>query len=269
MANILHFLRDLLENEETQQRFEHDRVGLLKEQGLGDLSGEDVVEAVRQIRHDLTGEAAARLGGYADESGATPPARPLVGESELDAAVRQLVHVVSLVTGRAARVQPVRPEQATAAPLEATAAPAGDEIEEPMEMPTEVTPPSDDADAIRFELASVVEEASARVGSALRRADELAASTIQFAEAEAASIRAAAEADAEELRQMASEEADAMLSSAKAAREEANERLESARVAEEDARARREEILATQQRLQEKLAEVETVVHSLRGADAD
>jgi hypothetical protein len=266
MANILQFVHELLTTEAAQQRFETDRRGHLKEHGFGDLSGEDVVEAVRSVRGELPPALGERLAGYADEGGATPPARPLVGETELDAAIRQLVHVLSLVTGRPLRSEPSgagrgsRPAPAAAA---TTTAPA-DETTETAHDGGDVQPPTDDADAIRGELTAVVDEAVARVSDALRRADELAASTIQFAEAEAASIRAAAASEADELRQMASEEADDLLASAKAARDEANERLATAKAADDEAQARRAEILATEERLRAKLEEVESVVHSLR-----
>ncbi len=97
MANILEFLRVLLSDGEQQRRFAADPHGYLKAHEFEHLSGEDVAEAIPVLLRSLAGPITERLEPYAsDEGDALPPVRPLVGESDLDAAVRQLTFATSL-----------------------------------------------------------------------------------------------------------------------------------------------------------------------------
>jgi F0F1-type ATP synthase membrane subunit b/b' len=68
--------------------------------GFGDLSGEDVIEALRVVRRTTPG-LSHLLEPIALDNTGLPPVRPLPGESELDAAVRQLEHAVTLCGGPA------------------------------------------------------------------------------------------------------------------------------------------------------------------------
>ena len=97
MANILEFLRGLLTSGDEQQRFAGNPHGYLTAHGFDDLSGEDVAEAIRVVARTLPSDVAERLSPF---QRTTPtdcrPVRPQIGESELDAAVRQLQFAVSI-----------------------------------------------------------------------------------------------------------------------------------------------------------------------------
>ena len=95
MANILEFLRGVLTDGESQRLFRNDPEGFVTRAGFGDLTGEDVVEAVAVLRRSLLPNVAAALGDFEDES-KLPPVRPSFNERELDAALRQLHHAVDL-----------------------------------------------------------------------------------------------------------------------------------------------------------------------------
>ena len=90
MANILEFLRGLLTSSDEQSRFAGNPHGYLTAHGFDDLSGEDVAEAIRVVARTLPNEVAESLGPFHADDGQLPPVRPQIGESELDAAVRQL-----------------------------------------------------------------------------------------------------------------------------------------------------------------------------------
>src|SRR3954451_5881467 len=103
MANILEFLRGLLTSGDEQERFISNPHGYLTAHGFEDLSGEDVAEAIRAVARTLPPDLATRLGPFHSDDGDLPPVRPQVGESELDAAVRQLMFATSLTpTGEGA-----------------------------------------------------------------------------------------------------------------------------------------------------------------------
>lgn len=115
MANLLDFLRDLLASEREQQTFAADPVGYLASHGFGDLTGEDVAEAVSVVAPALP-EPASRVlatlyeGGAAagtDAGGALPegaqhlgprpPIAPGPGETAEDAAIRHLRYVIAVI----------------------------------------------------------------------------------------------------------------------------------------------------------------------------
>src|SRR3954451_9908283 len=96
MANILEFLRGLLTSGDEQERFISNPHGYLTAHGFEDLSGEDVAEAIRAVARTLPDDVAARLAPFHSDGGDLPPVRPQIGESELDAAVRQLQFATSL-----------------------------------------------------------------------------------------------------------------------------------------------------------------------------
>ena len=95
MANILEFLRGVLTDGESQRLFRNDPEGFVTRAGFGDLTGEDVVEAVAVLRRSLLPNVAAALTDFEDET-KLPPVRPSFNERELDAALRQLHHAVDL-----------------------------------------------------------------------------------------------------------------------------------------------------------------------------
>ncbi|MGI8663353.1 MAG: hypothetical protein ACR2LQ_09115 [Acidimicrobiales bacterium] len=249
MANILELLRDVLTVGDEQRRFASDPHGYLTTHGFGDLSGEDVVEAIRSLRRTLPADVAARLEPYEDGEALLPPVRPLGAESELDAAVRQLQHATGLnkLADAAAPPPPPPPSskgkaekpQATRAPAprRPALAPRGDGV--------------DPYAAFGEELAAIIRHAGQQMEEVLRRAEEQADAIIKGADAEgdsirkqaeeeaasmratateeASAIRAAAEVDAQNLRQNATQEGDAILLAAKSAREEARVYKQSAR----------------------------------------
>src|SRR5689334_641817 len=96
MANILEFLRGLLTSGDEQQRFAGNPHGYLTAHGFDDLSGEDVAEAIRAVARTLPPDIAERLAPFHSDDDSLPPVRPQIGESELDAAVRQLQFATSL-----------------------------------------------------------------------------------------------------------------------------------------------------------------------------
>jgi hypothetical protein len=95
MANILEFLRGVLTDAESQRLFRSDPEGFVTRAGFGDLTGEDVVEAVAVLRRSLLPHVAAALADFEDET-RLPAVRPSFNERELDAALRQLHHAVDL-----------------------------------------------------------------------------------------------------------------------------------------------------------------------------
>jgi hypothetical protein len=96
MANILDFLRTVLVDEGAQRSFRHDPAGYLKEGGFGDLTGEDVAEAMNVLRRSLPEPVAAGLApfGAPDGTEGIPPFRPVGVETELDAAARVLAYAI-------------------------------------------------------------------------------------------------------------------------------------------------------------------------------
>ena len=101
MANILEFLRMLLTTEDEQRRFTANPQQYLAVHEFDHLSGEDVAEAIPVLMQSLPRELTDLLAPYDDEDGdhEITPVRPLVGETDADAAIRQLTFATSLVTG--------------------------------------------------------------------------------------------------------------------------------------------------------------------------
>src|SRR5882757_5740836 len=118
MANILEFLRGLLTSGDEQQRFAGNPHGYLTAHGFDDLSGEDIAEAIRAVARTLPNEVSDRLAPFHSDDGSLPPVRPQIGETELDAAVRQLQFATSL-TPASADVTDVPPEPVEEAAVEA------------------------------------------------------------------------------------------------------------------------------------------------------
>jgi len=173
MPNILDFVRDLLTDTAEQERFAEDARGYVTERGFADLSGEDVAEAIRRLRPSL-----------ADRDD-TPSPRPEQGETELDAAVRQLRFAISI------------------GPTNASAPAAG----------------RDRFADFGDEMAAIVRNASEQVQAAVARAEDIR----REAERDAEAIRSQAERDAEAMLQNAraqQDEAASALESARSKREE-------------------------------------------------
>jgi hypothetical protein len=115
MANLLDFLRDLLASPREQQTFAADAVGYLAGHGFGDLTGEDVAEAVSVVAPTLPEPASRVLGdlyeggaGAGPDAGAAvpdaaahlgprPPIAPGPGETAEDAAIRHLRYVIAVI----------------------------------------------------------------------------------------------------------------------------------------------------------------------------
>src|SRR5438105_10552541 len=109
MANILEFLRGVLTSQDEQLRFRGNPHGYVTAHGFADLSGEDIVEAVKAMRSSMSPEIAAALAPYEGNEDGLPPVRPLVGETDLDAAVRQMLFLASLTPAPTAAPAPEPP----------------------------------------------------------------------------------------------------------------------------------------------------------------
>jgi hypothetical protein len=89
MANVIEFLRHLLSDTADQAAYRADPGGYLTAHGFDDLAGEDVVEAMPLVRPRLDESIAAEL------PTSLPPASPGPDETELDAALRQIDHLLA------------------------------------------------------------------------------------------------------------------------------------------------------------------------------
>jgi hypothetical protein len=286
MANILELLRDVLTVDDAQREFAGNPHDYLASHGYGDLSGEDVVEGLRAVRASLPGPVAERLSAYDDAGGedGLPPVRPQRGESELDAAVRQLQHATTLNPLAPPTQEPemsTEPDQAP--PPEPEAAVPPTDAAPPAAAPTAPGGSAgvDPYSAFGEELANIIRHAGGQMEVVLRRAEaqadeiikaaeregdsiravaeEEAASMRSTATEEASAIRAAAEVDAQNLRQNATQEGDAILQAAKSAREEArvfkqsardeaNAILQNARSTQEDAQRQAADLIKSSER---------------------
>src|SRR3954451_12348747 len=138
MANILEFLRGLLTSGDEQERFISNPHGYLTAHGFEDLSGEDVAEAIRAVARTLPPDLASRLAPFHSDDGELPPVRPQIGESELDAAVRQLQFATQLTpTGEHLVMVPAD----AGAEADAAPGPAGARPPEPCEPTTPAVDP--------------------------------------------------------------------------------------------------------------------------------
>jgi hypothetical protein len=124
MTTILEFLSDLMTDEGSQEAFLSEPIDYLELHQFSDLSGEDVAEAIGVLRLSLPDDMAARLDAYDGGGAGLPPVRPTAGETDLDAAVRQLTHATMLVReGKPVPERQPEPSQAYA-PEPEFAAPA-------------------------------------------------------------------------------------------------------------------------------------------------
>jgi hypothetical protein len=89
MANVIEFLRHLLSDTADQEAYRADPSGYLTAHGFDDLAGEDVVEALPLVRARLDELVAAEL------PASLPPTSPGPEETELDAARRQIDHLLA------------------------------------------------------------------------------------------------------------------------------------------------------------------------------
>ena len=288
MANILEFLRGVLTDAESQRLFRSDPEGFVTRAGFGDLTGEDVVEAVAVLRRSLLPHVAAALADFEDES-RLPPVRPSFNERELDAALRQLHHAVDLTADTtiptAARPAPEPTPEPEAPrvhdePIEVEAEP---ELADPGPA-FEPTPPPQPAEpvhdepirteterptvnlgpgpAIRSDLPSVqalgaaITAASADVRSLLEEyAEEVferLSSVVEQAERDAAMLRAEADSDRENARKVLLD-----------AREEAERIRAEAMQSQADIAARRTELRDAERELKDRLAGLDAVFRTV------
>jgi hypothetical protein len=94
MANVIEVLRVLLVDEGERARFGTGPTDYLVGQGLDDLAGEDIVEALPLVCDRLPDDVARSV---RDRLGDRPPVSPGPEESELEAAVRQIEFATALV----------------------------------------------------------------------------------------------------------------------------------------------------------------------------
>jgi hypothetical protein len=240
MANMLEFLQGLLTNPQEQSMFVDDPSTYLAMNEFGDLSGEDVVEAMAFVVESLPDHVRARLAVY--EGGGDgvelPPARPLPGETDLDAAIRQLRFATDLANDgelppAPAAAEPEPPPEPAAEPepeplpesdqqpeqADEAAAPEEDvdvareaaEEAEPVEAATGVTEGGDERgweDSVAARAATVdrFSEFGEEMAALLRIANQKMEEMTARAEAHADAIMRGAEKEADALRRQAEEE---------------------------------------------------------------
>lgn len=244
MANILEFLREVLTDEESQRLLRADPEGFVTRAGFGDLTGEDIVEAVAVVRRSLGPELADALVAFEHETD-LPPVRPGFEERGIDAALRQLHHAVDLATGTVVQPQPApQPAPPPAPPWEPPAAPPVAAPEpvvvaaEPLPLPEPVAPSVQAfgaaIDAAAHDIRALLDEWATEVH------DRLTA-TLAQAERDAAALRAAAEADRDAARAVlldARDEAERIRAEAAAGQAELDARRAALRDAERELRER-------------------------------
>jgi hypothetical protein len=283
MANILDFLRGLLTDGGAQQRFNGNPSGYVADHGFTDLSGEDVTEAIRVLARTLPEDTSARLSCYTNGDGELPPVRPQHGESELDAAIRQLRFAISLSPAAGPTdMEETEPEPVAEefqAPTEPASDPRWEGERQPVSVHTETESTTEPAPVSAFdpyaafgdEMAAIVRNASDQMQAVLARAEAI----VRNAEREAEGIRESALVDAQAVRGKANQEADGILQEARTQREEAGAELTSARNTREEAerdatammneaRSRREEIRAAEEELRKRLEGVQSVFQSFQ-----
>ena len=277
MANILEYLRGVLVDPHAQGSFRADPGGYLTEGGFGDLTGEDVVEAVVVLRRSLPPDAAAALSVFDDEDD-LPAVRPAPGETDLDAAVRVLTFAADQVPGSVqltkpaaeAAPEPVEEElieveselpaadeavawgEAPAEPepefepdVESEPIAAASDIEqEPMPVPTstDLGPVTVDVSALPS-VTAFAESMAATASDARARVDEALRQIVAAAEADARTTAGGYE----ELLRQAESDANAIRAQANAdaagLRDQANGELTAARQYHEQLRAEAEDLL--------------------------
>ena len=300
MANILEFLRGLLTDADQQQRFEDDPASYVTSSGFPDLSGEDVAEAIRVLVRTLPPQTGDRLAPYARDDGDVPAVRPQVGETEFDAAIRQLRFAVFLSPAARPTDQEQEPEQESVPDVTETSPaepePPTEAVAEPVAMHSEVDSPTpvravaasgalDPYSAFGDEMASIIRHAGDQMNAVMSRAEIRADAAMREAEQDAQSTRDSAQSEAQTIRDTARQEAEVILRDAKSTREQADAALTQARAAQDEAvqearelvqkaerdanvmlaeaRARRDEIRAAEQELRKRLEGVNSVFESL------
>lgn len=282
----MEFLRGLLTDAGEQKRFAGNPLGYVTAHGFPDLSGEDVTEAMRVVARTLPDGAGERLSAYGRGEGEIPPVRPQVGETELDAAVRQLRFAISLSPAVSpADMDTTEPEPETVAEAHDAVAeepptpepepdPHREGEREPVSVQTDIestTIPApmtgiDPYATFGDEMAAIVRNASEQMEAVLARAEAI----VREAEHEAEGIRESAQVDAQTVRGMANQEAEAILQGAKGQREEAEGALEMARMAREEAQRDAAEIVHGAERdSNAMLSEARTKRDDIRAAEAE
>jgi len=271
MPTILELLRGVLTVEDQQQRFAADPYNYLATNGFGELSGDEMVAAIRTVRPSTPPDVQAALAVYeSGEENAIPPTQSEAGEHPLDAAVRQLWYAASLTPIAKARQAPPETDAAEAAqPAEAAeqanwsedpeqteplwadnpsqpaaTAPEPPVEEQPMEHAASGRAGVDPYSAFGEELASIIRYASQQMEVVLQRAEAQADSIIKQAEAEGDTIRKQGDEEAVSMRQAANDEASAIRAAAEVdaqnlrqnATQEADAILQAAKSAREEAR---------------------------------
>ena len=263
----MEFLRGLLTDASEQKRFAGNPLGYVTAHGFPDLSGEDVSEAMRVVALTLPDGAGDRLACYSQGGDAIPPVRPQIGETELDAAVRQLRFAISLSPAVgpadmetsepepepvAEAHEPVAEAEAPWTPPEPEPSPHWEGEREPVSVQTDTEPTQTPAPvgaldpyaAFGDEMAAIVRNAGEQMEGVLTRAEGL----LREAEREADNIRESAQVDAQTTRGIANQEAEAILQNARAQREEVEEALQAARTMREEAQRDAAEIVHAAER---------------------
>ena len=301
MANILEFLRGVLTDPNAQQAFYGDAPGFVQRAGFGDLTGEDVVEAIRVLRRSLPADLAGALAPF-DDDDALPAVRPTAEETELDAAIRQLAFAIrqaplaGVEIGDLAEPEP-EPEPEPAGPLWPDTVAQANTGEEDEEEPAaeEVEQEAGDEEGIDLEVELDTDASIAATAAPPRTEIGELASVVAFAEALDAitadararllAVLQEAQRDGDLLRNegedareagrrakaQAGEEADSILENARQHGDEARRRAEELiGNAEEEAasiraeiEARRTEIRDAERQLKERLAGIDSVFRTV------
>jgi hypothetical protein len=297
MANILEFLRGVLTDDEAQRLFLADPEGYVSRSGFGDLTGEDVVEAIAVLRRSLLPDVASRLAAFEDER-TLPPVRPSFDERELDAAVRQLRHAVELVGGAEPADEPTVEPAPPAAPAPPSPPPTSlfspsqpepvhhepivVEADPELAHPEAAQPAPVHHEPIPVEPEPALAAAAPSVpatprpgGDALRArlasvADEVVehlAEVIEDAERYADDLRAEAERSVQDLRAQAEADRDEARRVLLDAREEAHRIRAEAAEANAGLEARRDALREAEREVRERLAGLDSVFRSVLNED--
>jgi hypothetical protein len=291
MANILEFLRGVLTDAEIRGAFQADPTGFLERTGFGDLTGEDVAEAVAVVRRSLPESAAAALSAFEDDD-ELAAVLPQAGERELDAAARVLLYAVGQVplpiAGREAPLQPQsQPQPQADAGPERRAERRSDRPQRPDRTEPEAAPgaalrPAADVavptlpsvGAFAETLTTILTETKARLTDVLRQAAQDADRVRSDAEAEVSQLRTDAAADREAAREYLERtraESDAVLERSKEALTDAHrqreELIEASHAEIEAARreidARRAELRDAERQLRERLNGIDALFRTV------
>lgn len=275
MANILELLRSVLTDAKGNAAFREAPRQHLTDAGFADLTGEDVATALDALRAALPAAAANALGAL-DADRLVAEARPAEGEDELDAAVRVLSLAVDAVPKpRARRATKASQRPTTQAGDAPTGGSAGAEATDrtPRPAPPDLSAlPSIDAfrELIEAAASSAVEQAQAltdRIAELFAEVDREVAELRVAAAADVERWRQEAEADREAARvALGSIDADAEALRKKAVANaeqiEADARA-GVEAAEAELAARRAELERDEARLQERVANIDTLLKTV------